>query len=354
MMTLSSIPDLEPTSLELLEAAGFSDASSLAKASVDDLTQELKRANRILKIAEETPSREQVEQWVHAAREMTGTVVDEETDPAMPVNYELADDVVALLDAAPFAIPLPARFLIHQELAVADIPPAILLNRYSGDLEVRVEERTEERLPSPKPGRSFVPSNNIKIAENQVTRLDIDTSRIKSTDALSGPMPRGTSGKAVQENERVALLRAPREETNKGRNPESRRYIRGVLHSHPFGLSVGAFVTLLLAVFLPLGVIAAVLLLLSQEAPKYFNWVPPWVLVFPLILPLLGIAYLVWGMSGSCRICGQKQFVPRVCIKNRKAHHIRGLGHIIPVALHMLLFRWFRCTYCATPVRLKK
>jgi hypothetical protein len=104
----------------------------------------------------------------------------------------------------------------------------------------------------------------------------------------------------------------------------------------------------------PIGVIAGFLLPLSDLLPLYFGWVPTWFLVFPASLPLVGIAYLIWGMGGSCRICGQKQFLPKVCLKNSKAHHIRGLGHIVPVCIHMLLFKWFRCTYCGTPVRLKK
>ena len=143
-------------------------------------------------------------------------------------------------------------------------------------------------------------------------------------------------------------------ETNKGRSPRSRTYIRGVLHSHPVGLSIGAVLTLALGIMLPLAIASAGLLLLSGEWPERFGWVPKWLLAFPLSLPLFGIAYVIFAMRGSCRICGQKLFVPRLCLKNSKAHHVRGLGYIVPVSLHMLLFRWFRCTYCGTPVRLKK
>ncbi|HEX7262157.1 MAG TPA: hypothetical protein VF258_10110, partial [Luteolibacter sp.] len=104
----------------------------------------------------------------------------------------------------------------------------------------------------------------------------------------------------------------------------------------------------------PLAILSAGLLLLLSEMPAHFGWVPEWLLAFPLALPVLGIAYLIWGMHGSCRVCGQKLFVPRMCLKNSKAHQIRGLGHIVPVCLHILLFKWFRCTYCGTPIRLKK
>jgi Domain of unknown function (DUF4332) len=349
MTNLSSIPGIGKTSLELLEAAGFPDAESLAKAGVDELAKELDRANKILQIAKRAPARANVEKWISSARGITGVAEDATVEMAMPVDYEQSPQVASMLGVAPFAIPLPAKLLVDQQLAVGDIPAAILLNRYSGDLEVRVEDR----VPAPKIGRPVAASSHIRIADTSATRMEIDTARIKSTDVLAGGGPRTITSKAT-DDDRVALIRGPRMETNKGRNPQSRLYIRGVLHSHPLSIAAGAGITLILGVMLPAGIISAALLLLSSEMPGRFGWVPKWLLAFPLALPVLGLIYLIWGARGSCRICGQKLFVPRMCLKNTKAHHIRGLGHIIPLCFHILLFKWFRCTYCGTPVRLKK
>ena len=44
---------------------------------------------------------------------------------------------------------------------------------------------------------------------------------------------RASASKAGMEDDRIALLRAPRPETNKGRNPGSPFFIRGVLHITP-------------------------------------------------------------------------------------------------------------------------
>jgi hypothetical protein len=358
MTKLSSIPGIGASALELLEAVGFFDVEALAKADPDHLVAELTRANAMLKITKRPPGRANIGKWIVAAREECGL----EHEPAVeataaaaaiaePVNYELAPDVVAMLATAPFAIPLPARFLVEQRLAVGDIPPALLLNRYSGDLEVRVEER----FPGVKPARVVQPSGDVMIADTAPSRLEIDVSKVKSIEEFASNTKRvSTSARTEPRDERVALIRGPLAATNAGRDPKSRRYIRGVLHSHPFGMYLGALVTLLAMGFFPIGVIAGFLLPLSDLLPLYFGWVSGWWLVFPASLPILGIAYLIWGMGGSCRICGQKQFLPKACLKNSKAHHIRGLGHIIPVCLHMLLFKWFRCTYCGTPVRLKK
>lgn len=350
MTKLSSIPEICQASRELLEAAGFPDAESLAKAGADELGKELERANRILQIAKQTPDRGSVEGWIASARGLTGWTSGRALEVAMPVNHEILPGVAAMLESAPFAIPLSARLLVDRELSVADIPPAILLNRYSGDLEVK----TEERIPAPKYGRAIAPSNNLRIADTSATRKDIDTSKIKTFEAMGVPTARPFAPIAVNGDDRIALIRAPRVETNRGRDPQSRRYIRGVLHSHPVSIGFGALVTLVMSVMLPLGIASALLLLLSVEMPARFDWVPKWILAFPLSLPVFGIAYLIWGLQGKCRICTQKMFVPKICLKNSKAHHIRGLGHVIPVSIHILLFKWFRCPYCGTPVRLKK
>lgn len=349
MTNLSTIPGIGKASLELLEAAGFLDVESLAKAGVDELASELERANTILQIAKKAPARSNVQKWISSARDLTGVVEDAVVEMAMPVNYEESPQVVSMLATAPFAIPLPARLLVERQLAVSDIPAAIFLNRYSGDLEVRVDER----IPKAPQSRPVTSPNFIKMADTG-QRLEIDNSRFKTTEEMAVGSVRAITGKLPEDNDRVALIRGPRVETNKGRDPQSRRYIRGVLHSHPFSMALGAMVSLALAVILPVAILSAGLLLLSDLMPTFFFWVPKWLLAFPLGLPVFGLAYLIWGLNGSCRICGQKQFVPRVCLKNTKAHHIRGLGYIVPVALHMLLFKWFRCTYCGTPVRLKK
>lgn len=351
MTHLSIIPGIGKAALELLEAAGFHDVESLAKAGENELVLELERANRILQIAKRAPAPANVGKWISTAREMTGFHLDQQTKVVMPVNYEQVREVIAMMEVAPFAIPLPAKLLMGKGLAVADIPSAILLNRYSGDLEVRVEEK----IPKAPEVRTSVPANEfVKMADTSTPRAFIDHSRIKPIEAMSEGVVKPLSSRPQQDNDRVALIRGPRVETNAGRDPESRWFIRGVLHSNPFSLATGAIASILLAIILPLAVISAGLLLLTDLKPTHFEWVPRWLLAFPIALPVFGLIYLFWGFAGSCRVCGQKLFVPRMCLKNSKAHHIKLIGYIIPLSFHLLVFKWFRCTYCGTPIRLKK
>lgn len=350
MADLISIPGIGKTSLELLEAAGFHNAEALSKVSADDLARELERANSILKISKRAPGPAVIGKWIVSAREIVGVEDQPEVASQVPVNYEQTPQVISMLAVAPFAIPLPARVLVENQLGVPDIPAAILLNRYSGDLDVKVDER----LPKSRQPRQTAASSYVQIAESTNARVEIDTSRLKSTETLAGAMPRTPAVKTSPASDRVALIRAPRTTTNEGRDPGSRWYIRGVLHSHPFSIMVGALVTLLLMVMIPLSVLSALLLLLSGEMPGRFGWVPGWLLWFPVALPLFGVVYLIWGLGGTCRICGQRLFSHRSHLKNSKAHHVPGLGYIVPLCFQILIFRWFRCTHCGTPVRLKE
>ena len=100
--------------------------------------------------------------------------------------------------------------------------------------------------------------------------------------------------------------------------------------------------------------VSALLLMLSRELPESFGWVPEWLLAFPIALPLVGLGYLIWGVSGKCRICTQKLFVHKGALKHVKAHRLPGMGFVVPLCIHLLLFSWFRCSSCGTPVRLKK
>jgi hypothetical protein len=363
---ISQIQGIGKSRLELLETVGYLDVESLSQADPEVLWQEIAKANSMLRLMRATPSKDEVEQWVVAARNMLGDENPTDGPAAIPVNHEENPQLQAVMPLAPFAIPLPARVFVENRVRVAEIPPAILLNRHQGDLDIRTDQwvpQTQSASASAKAPRgvpSAGPSQYVILAEQPESKLDIDTSKVRPLASQAGPRRKIAavqSESEVTENavdERLNLLRAPRPETNRGRKPESRLYIRGVLHTHPKSIWFGALITLLTGVWLPVSIVSALLLLLSDQLPASFGWVPSWVILFPTILPLVGLGYLVWGVGGSCRICGQKLFLHRPHRKHIKAHHIRFLGYIVPLCFHILLFRWFRCTHCGTPVRLKE
>lgn len=350
MTSLTSIPDIEKAGIELLKAAGFTDADSLAKARVDELAKELSKANRILGISERTPNRERVGQWIASARELTGISANDLDGNQTVLNERYTKVHAGQLDVAPFAIPLAAKFLMDHCVRVEDIPSASLLV-----IEASADDHQHEEISLPVIQEVREPAvvSTVRHAEAPPSRLEIDASRLRSTESLAddSKIPKTY---VEQNDDRLALIRGPRVETNKGRDPKSRRFVRGVLHSHPGLLKIAASLTILLAILFPAAVISAVLLILSDLLPTHFSWVPKQLLTLPLALPVVAILYLICGSQGSCRICRQGLFLPKACRKNSKAHRVPGLGYIIPLCFHLLIYKWFRCTYCGTPVRVKE
>ncbi|RYD33881.1 MAG: DUF4332 domain-containing protein [Verrucomicrobiaceae bacterium] len=112
MAQITTIPGIGKSTQELLEVAGFLEIEALANAGVDDLVAALGKANDILKISSVTPARASVEEWVEAAREITGISAEPLEKPAprqMPVNYEMNAEVAQMLENSPCAIPLPVK-----------------------------------------------------------------------------------------------------------------------------------------------------------------------------------------------------------------------------------------------------
>lgn len=354
MSTLNQILEIDEASLRLLEAAGIGSAEQLAAQDTDHLVSELNRASDLLLLAKHAPGSAAVSKWIILAKELVG---EQPADPepksppvsAPPVNHEANADVAEMLSHSPFAIPLPGKIMMEKGLRVSDVPAGLLLNRYSGDIDFRIGDLSASKVsvPSRRVG-------NVELHSRPTSRRDFDATTANAMTPSTNGGKRVPISKIGHEEDRVALIRAPREETNRGKDPESRRYVRGVLHTFPWSLRLGAFFTLLLGFNLPMAIVSGLLLLASREYPEKFPWVPEWILGFPIALPLTGLGYLIWGMSGKCRICTHKLFAHNGALKHIKSHRFPGMGFVIPLCLHLLTFSWFRCSSCGTPIRLKK
>jgi hypothetical protein len=281
---------------------------------------------------------------------------------AGPVNFEADPDVAEMLAAAPFALPIPARQLAERGIAPSEIAVAPLLNRALGDLDVRVSVEKSQRKDLPEAPassrRTATAAAAVQVADVgfSMGRRGFDSAKIRTIEEVQGDAPpvRASSSKAGMQDERINLLRSPLEKTNRGRKPSSRFYIRGVLHDRPLRVWFGGLITVLLQLMVPLAIIAAPLLILSDHQTEKFAWVPAWIIAFPLALPVLGVLYAFVSSGAKCRVCAQRMYVPKHCLKNRKAHHLPLLGYIGAVALHVMVFKWYNCTFCGTSIRIKK
>ncbi len=351
MLKLNEIPGIDSTDAELLDMAGIRDAKHLAEQDLGKLLENLKRANNILEFTGGAPDETTVETWIRNANEAVSQNKNEfkSASLATAVNYEGNEQVAEMLANAPCAIPLPGKYLAEKKIRVSDIPAGLLLNRYSGDLDVRIGNPELPQSDVPQ-RRQASPAEIGQKAQSK----NFDPSSLKAINPNAAPIQRVAKSKQGHEEDRVALIRAPRESTNRGKNPRSRNYVRGVLHTHPWHLRIGAFFTLILLPILPLAIISGFLLLLSSISPESFPWVPKWIIAFPIALPVIGLGYMFWGFPGKCRVCSQRLFARKRAIKHAKAHKLFYLGYVVPLSIHLLLFSWFRCSSCGTPVRLKK
>lgn len=318
-----------------------------------------------------TTAQEPADEEASAIALATEPVFDEEAALAKvsgPVNFEADPEVMKMLLQAPVAIPIPARVLAEKGIKPSEIAVAPLLNRAVGDLDVRVAETTApvaestsgKKIDLPAAARDTRPRQAIapvQTADNSASgRRGIDVGRVRTIEEFQGetPAPRSSSSRAGMEDDRIALLRAPLPGTNGRRKPSSRFYIRGVLHDRPLKVWFGGLFAVLLQIMLPLALISAPLLILSDQQVKHFEWVPAWIIAFPIALPILAILYAIVSTGAKCRVCGQRLYVPKNCLKNRKAHNSFYFGHIGALAAHVMIFKWFNCTFCGTPIRIKK
>lgn len=376
MQTLETIEGIKPDDRELLEAAGWVDPRQLAHATAGEVFAELVKANAMLKLVKKVPKTETIAGWIAKAQELTGESPDEaeeessdtvelhgepEFGPTGPVNYEADPDVQEMLKLAPIALPLPNRLLAEKGISPSEITIAPVLNRAESDLEVRVTAR-ERRIGAPVSNNS--PRGRhagvVKVADSSRSLSDgskraLDTSRLRTIEQSEEEHdPAQNVRRRQTRDERLTLLRTTRESTNRGKMPGTRRYIRGVLHDRPYLVWFGSLIVILFQFTVPLSIISAVLLMITEHSPTKLSWVPPWIIAFPLALPILGILYFTISFGVKCRVCGQKVLVHRHCRKNTKAHHIPGLGYVLPLAVQTLLFRWFNCTFCGTSIRIKE
>ncbi|GAA5483510.1 DUF4332 domain-containing protein [Haloferula sargassicola] len=384
MAALKTISGISAAEIELLEAAGYLETSHLEPVNAGQLLTELEKANAMLKIVEKLPTKRRIEGWIdrangrkpagakktggknrkepeeapaEAAEEVVADQIasDEEAKPDW-VDYEAVDEVLDMISRSPLAVPLPAEQLAEQGIAPSAILVAPVLNRAAGDLEIRVTARSRRaEVGRPRGLTQGAPLSKMIGEAEANKRRGIDTSRVRSmTEAdeddieAPAPLPRG------EVDERLKLLTTARESTNRGRSRDSRFFIRGVLHDRPWLVIFGSLVVLLITLDVPLAVIGSILLVLSEQMPDPMGWVPKWLLVFPALLAVLGVLYMTVSVRVKCRVCGQREYVPRHCRKHVKAHHVPGLGHILPLAAHVLLFKWFHCTFCGTAVRIKE
>jgi len=340
---LSDLAELDAASIELLEAVGVDRVTTLARSSGEHLQVEMSRANRMLRIRADDPDALEIARWIGAAREQAG----ERAEGLSFARAVSASSNVSPQETQPIyeAIPVSPQRMIEGGISVEDVA---IMDRFFSDEElstpvstaVQVQEQPAPEVIKPEPRMNGTGADKFSVTTKEKKPFSLPTADPvveEQTETEAGIQPLQGKGRS--------LMTAPLPETNAGKKEHSRSYIRGVLHPQPFRVYLGAFIAIITITLLPLSFVAMVMIVMKQSI---------WWLAVPGAAIIFGILYAMFATYPRCRICGQPIFVPKRCRRHVKAHHIPLVGYILPTGLQLIFFKWFRCIFCGTSVRLKE
>ena len=374
MPKLDTISGIPAKAIELLEALGYLDVSDLRDADAESLVAELVKANHVLEIMPDDPSEPILRKWLKLVNEHdesagkatskkapkqnsgegqgvqsgdseAGTsekqkAAQKKPAPKKPakrelVNFEKDTDMMQMLSLSPVAEPLDPLLMADEDLSMDDITDGILLNQCEDDVKINIMTTL---------GRA-----DSLFRKDEVARAGLNSSRIRNFDDLDSrvqyvkPLDRGPQKEAVTLSEQL----------NQGVDSRSRKFIKGVFHPQVKTVRFAAVTAILFVAILVVN-ISSLLGLFLYRTNLEAGVVVGWVISLLLLLVVTAGTYVYFGTRARCVVCRQPPLMPKKCIKHKKAHHVKGIGYILPTALQLLVYKWFYCTYCGTALRLKK
>jgi hypothetical protein len=356
---LEEIAAMPADAVELLEAVGYQDAGDFGNADTVELLAELSEANQVLGIMAGLPAKQRLEQWQKLALgqgedpEERPPAPDAEPEPAPArgadaatweaqiisedeINLEQDSGMLEMLAMSPEARPLEPAAMEQRELVCEDLPEGLLLSGCKAGVEINVMT-------------SLRRANAHLRRRDEVKRIGLKASRIRNFNDLRKEAPGLKPAAGAVPREEVARI----ESLNAGTDPGSRKFIKGVPHARPASIRLAALSTLVMYLLLASNLLGLPALVLGK-VHLGMDHLMLWALGLLAALLFSLLCYLLFALRARCMVCSQRPLVPKQCVKHKKAHHVRGLGYILPTALQLLLYKWFYCTYCGTAIRLKK
>jgi hypothetical protein len=357
MPGLTFIPGLSQSSARLIEAVGIDKPFALAQQDPAVLVRRLAEVNRQRRYLNVEPTLYDVCRWVENARALVESC-------APPASHGIAGP--PRVETGDFNMEDIPEVIVLDEAPVPPSPPPPELNRparkspeFGGKYVRRTSSETFEvasvdGLSDPAAvDPKTVPLKPQLIASNDPNRhnpeadiwKDVDPRKFKDFTAYETgtrgiqPLPRDHDG---AHSRHVAR-----------RDDESRRIRRGVPYPRPWLLTFGALMVILWRVLFLVVLVGTPLVLwpafvgMETAALLQFLW------VIGLWLVVSGF-YLYLATRIRCRVCTNHIFFSKRCFKNVKAHRVPCFGLVGSLAVHALVFGWFRCMYCGTAIRVKR
>lgn len=321
---------------DLFETAGFIDPASISKITKEELHSELSKANEMLRLVDQLPTLEMLSSWQsHFIEEEEVAVEEVETisGPETAIARELKPVPRALSVAT--AIPLSVEFVESHELELSSLPIAEIVDDEVLELRKHISARDQHIFKAP----TVSPESPV-----EPKKRELDINRVQTFEEFR---EKGGNVEPLERSSELDLTKTPKAANNLGLSSTSRRYLRGVLHKEPGRTLVGSIAFIVSQVLL---ILAAVPIIYILSSPDDYMWG----LLSPLLLVAAGLVYVTLARQVSCPVCRQRQYVSKDCRKHLKAHTMPIFGHMLPTALHVLLFKWFHCIFCGTSIRVKE
>jgi hypothetical protein len=318
MTPLTTITGLTTEAADLLAAAGIHSTDQLSGENPARLHVRLELLAWKRGKGYRVPPTEQLEQWVAMAGMLT--------PPAEVEAMSMEEIPEAVTETAPEALP-PAW-----------IPPSLRAAPVTNGSPASGMDGT---TPPDNTWRKVDPSRFLTIEDYNEGRTAV---KPLSRDSLEPSADSSADTEAeAPSSRRAQRIRSTGEKL-------SRFVRRGVVHPRPLHTWIGALVSVLWRLSFVTGIAAFIYLIVQVENPGDYT---KQVIQGSIVLLVLGCMQLHFAGRSRCRICSCNLFFSKNCLKNRKAHHLPGIGYVASLSLHLLLFGWFRCMYCGTAIRLR-
>lgn len=336
MAEISEVPGISGPALDLFREAGFETAEALASRSPTEILSALERASRGKAIPVRVPSEAMVRIWRKAAESMvrakgevaaTPTATEVRHADLQSAGIDVgAMPVAKVLDDAPPPADGSAADVALPEPMAKDTAAG------SGGSGARSGSQSADRRGSSRPPREATEKPDAAETGRR------GKSRKAREKAASPQQGRGTERgfRAI-------------DEARQGEPPVERRN-RGMSHPEAGRVRLAAAITTfcMLASVLTTGAIATILVL-AVFYKWHFHWT---VSLLLLVYPLCLFLYLGIGTKARCRLCGQRLFVPRHCLKHERASR-SIFGYTFAMARDAMLLANYRCMLCGTKTRLR-
>jgi hypothetical protein len=328
MSTLTAFPGLPPEAIQQLASCGVDSMEMLAGLPAAEIHRVLELTAWQKGKLSLAPTLDMVHRWVETARLQVGHV---DLPP-------LAEEIPAAVILPP-PKPVPRRAYIspaqRARLAAAGppVPAAALTDLEEIQEAIIIPAALPMAQPEPRPATALSPGPPV-FGFNGFEKYQAGQTRVTPLSRHSLDVP----GEHL-----------PPERLNS--NEEMSRTVRrGVAHPNPILLVVGALISLLWRAVLLVTMVGVIWLIFV--APKPSDYASE-IFYSTIGLAILGILQLVVLTRARCRICSCHLFYSKDCVKNRKAHSLPLMGKVASLALHLLIFQWFRCMYCGTAIKLQ-